>query len=133
MHSKLTRLITLLAIMICLPLQGLAAVTMPACQAHGQKMEMHADVGQAQASDDCDHHEIKHSDDCDHHHDQSPQSKKSPCDKCFSCYLSATQAVSPHLLTVDALGVTVMVATPLAGMSDTFPSSLYHPPRPTFA
>jgi len=121
MHSKLTRLITLLAILVCLPLQGLAAVTMPACQAHGQKMEMHADVGQAQASDHCDHH------------DKAPQSKNSPCDKCFYCYLSATQAVSPHLLTVDALGVTVMVAAPLAGMSDALPSSLYHPPRSTFA
>lgn len=133
MHSRLTRLITLLAILVCLPLQGLAAVTMPACQAHGQNMAMHSDVGQAEASDDCDHHEVKHSADCDHHHDQAPHSKNSPCDKCFSCYLSATQAVSPQLLTVDAFGVMVMVATPLAGMSDALPSSLYHPPRPTFA
>ena len=133
MRSKLTRLIMLMAILVCLPLQGLAAVTILACQAHEQKMAMHADVGQTQASDPCNHHEIKHSDDCDHHHDKAPQSKNSPCDKCFSCYLSATQAVFPHLLAVDAPGVTVMVAAPLAGMSDALPSSLYHPPRPTFA
>ena len=133
MHSKLTRMITFLTILVCLPLQGLAAVAMPACQAHGQKMAMHADADQAQASDDCDHHEVKHSADCDHQHDKAPQSNNSPCDKCFSCYLSVTQAVFPQLLTVDALGVTVMVAAPLANMREALPSSLYHPPRPTFA
>lgn len=132
MHSKLTRLITLLAILLCLPLQGLAAVTMPACQAHGQKMEMHEDVGQAQVSDHCDHHDVRHAD-CNHHHDQAPKSKNSPCDKCFSCYLSATQAVFTQLLAVDALGVTVMIAAQLDDMSDALPSPLYHPPRPTFA
>lgn len=133
MHSRLTRLIMLLAILVCLPLQGLAAVTMPACQAHGQTMEMHADAGRAQASDHCDHPENKYSADYEHHHDKAPQSKSSPCDKCFSCYLSATQAVFPHLFAVDALGVTVMLAAPLADMRDALSSSLYHPPRPTFA
>lgn len=134
MHSKLARLVTLLAILVCLPLQGLAAVTMPACQAHGQEMELHAVAGQAQASDNFDHHSYaKNSVDCDHHHDKAPQSKNSPCDKCFSCYLSATQAISPHHLTVDALGVAVMVAAPLVDMSDAHPSSLYHPPRSAFA
>lgn len=133
MQSKLLRLITLLAILVCLPLQGLAAVVMPACQAHGKMTEMHAGASHVQASDDCDHHSVKNSVDCDHHHDNAPQSKKSPCDKCFSCYLSATQAVFSQLLVVDALGVTVRVAAPLSDMSDALPSSLYHPPRSTFA
>jgi hypothetical protein len=133
MHSKLTRLITLLAILVCLPLQGLAAVAMPACQTHGQQMAMHADADRAQASDDCDHDDVKRSVDCDHHHDKTHQSKSSPCDKCFSCYLSATQAVLPQLLAVDAIGVAVKIAAPQSGMSDALPSSLYHPPRTTFA
>jgi len=133
MQSKLLRLITLLAILICLPLQGLAAVVMPACEAHGQMTEMSSGVGQAQAPDDCDHHSVTNAEDCDHHHNQAPHSKNSPCDKCFSCYLSATQAVFTQLLAVDALGVTVMVAAPLDDMSDALPSPLYHPPRFTFA
>ncbi len=133
MYCKLTRLITLIVLLICLPLQGVAAVVMPACQSHGQSTEMHANVAHVQASDDCNHHSVNNSVDCDHPHDKAPQSKKSPCDKCFSCYLSATQAVSPQLLSIDAFGVAVKVAASLAGMSDALPSPLYHPPRSTFA
>ncbi len=131
MHSRSSRLITLLVILICLPLQGLAAVVMPACQAHGQMVEMHAEATPTQA-DGCTHHIASTGMDGSPN-DQAPHSMPSSCNTCFYCYLSATQAVPLPPLAVDVIGVAVMVAAPLAGIPDAPPSPLYHPPRPTFA
>ncbi|OIQ84900.1 hypothetical protein GALL_332600 [mine drainage metagenome] len=122
MHSKLNRLIMLFAILICLPLQGLAAVTMPSCHVHDQKMEMHVDA---------DHSEVMSH--CDHHHDGDHSNKNTPCDKCFSCYLSATMAMISFNISVELNGVSPMVAGPALEISDLVPSPLFHPPRSTFA
>jgi hypothetical protein len=122
MHSKLSRVMTLLAILVCLPLQGLAAVTMPSCQAHQQSMEMHADAG--------DMMDMSH---CGHHHDGNPQAKKAPCDKCFACYLSAAQALVSYSTPFMAHGASPMVAGLVKEVQNPVPSPLFHPPRPTFA
>jgi hypothetical protein len=121
MYSKLSRLITLFAILVCLPLQGLAAVTMPSCQAHGQQMEMHIDADQSGDMSYCDHH------------DSDQPSKNAPCDKCFSCYLSAAQAIIPFNISIELDGVTPKVTGPVAEIPDSFTSSLFRPPRSTFA
>lgn len=118
MHSKLSRLMTLFVILICLPLQGLAAVTMPSCQAHGQKIEMHAVAG--------DMADMSH---CDHHHDGKAQPKKAPCDKCVACYLSAAQALISFVMSVNTPGVSPMVAGLVKEVSDPVTSSLFHPLR----
>lgn len=121
MYSKLSRFITLFAILVCLPLQGLATVTMPSCPAHGQKTEMHVDVIKAGDMSHCEHH------------DSDRQSKNAPCDKCFACYLSVAQAIMPFSIVVELNGVSPMVATLQSGMPDSLPASLFHPPRSTFA
>ncbi len=121
MYSRLSRLITLFAILICLPLQGLAAVTMPSCQSHGQKMEIQIDAGQANTMSHCDSH------------DGDQPSKNTPCDKCFNCYLNAAQAITPFNLFVEVNGNAPMFAGPVAEIPDSVPSSLFHPPRPIFA
>jgi len=121
MHSKLIRLITLFVILVCLPLQGLAAVAMPACQAQHQNMEMH-NAGQAGV--------MSH---CGHCHDDGQPSKSAACDQCFTCHLSAAQAIIPFSLPMAIKGVAPMVAAPLAGTSDSLPSSLFRPPRLTLA
>ena len=124
MYLKVTRLFTLFTVLICLPFQGLAAVAMPTCAAHDQKAEVHADAG---VMVDMTH--------CDHHHDGKSQSqtKKAPCDKCFSCYLSATQAIVPFAIAVNALGATTIVAGPIKEFRNQVLPPLFHPPRLTFA
>jgi hypothetical protein len=122
MHSKLNRLIALCAILICLPLQGMAAVTMPSCHVHGQNTEMHVDADHSEA--------MPH---CSHHHDGDHSNKNTPCDKCFSCYLSATLAMIPFNIAVELNGVSPMVAGPTLEILDSIPSPLFHPPRSTFA
>jgi hypothetical protein len=122
MSSKLTRLIVLFAMLVCLPLQGLAAATMPACQADGKNMAAASNASQVLMMAGC-----------DHTHDGATPTKKSPCDHCVSCQLSVTQAflpVSPALGFNVAAGV---VAAAPAQIPDSLPSSLFRPPRLTLA
>jgi hypothetical protein len=117
MHSRPSRIVTLLAILICLPLQGLAAVTMPSCQIHDQKTEMHFDANNSQS--------MAH---CSHHHDDRQKSKNSSCNKCINCYLVAT-AIIPFSMLLIINGVTPLVAAPVADIPDSLQTSLFHPPR----
>lgn len=121
MYPRLIRLITLFALLICLPLQGLAAVTMPACQAHGQNTEMSVDTGQM---DDMSH--------CDQHSSDQP-AQNTPCDKCFYCHLNVTQAIIPFDLAVAMNVVSPIVSGVSQEIPDSDPSSLFRPPRLTFA
>ena len=119
MQSKLIKIIVLFAVILCLPLQGLAAITMPSCQMHGSTMEMSAG----------------HADEISHcmEHDANSDSKKTPCDKCLSCYLSAAQAIIPFDLSVEQGGVAPMFTILITFALNLAPSPLFHPPRPTLA
>lgn len=121
MYSRFTRLMMLLAVLVCLPLQGLAAVTMPACHAHSQKMEMSVNAGQM---DDMSH--------CDQHSSDQPV-KSTSCDKCFYCHLNVTQAMIPFNLAVEQSAIAPMIFGLAQEVPDSDPSSLFRPPRLTFA
>jgi hypothetical protein len=103
-------------------MQGLAAVTMPSCQSHGQKMEMQVDVDHSES--------MSH---FNHHQDGNQPSKNAPCDKCSSCNLSASQAIIPSNLFVEVFGVASAVASLATEAPDSVHSSLFRPPRLTFA
>src|SRR5450830_637439 len=121
MFSKLTKLVVLLALMVCLPLQGLAAVTMPSCQAHDTKMEMHIGAGHADSMEHCEHHAANHA------------TKKSPCDKCLSCYLSVAQAIIPFNIVFDLSAANPMFDTLILVTLNSVPSLHFRPPRTTLA
>jgi len=95
---------------------------MPSCHAHVQKMEMQVDAGHATT--------MSH---CEQHHDGDRSSNNAPCDKCFSCYLSAAQAIIPFGIPVELSGTGHVVASLIAQIPDSVPSSLFHPPRSIFA
>jgi hypothetical protein len=128
MQSKLIKIIVLFAVILCLPLQGLAAITMPSCQMHGSTMEMFAGHAMDNAS-------IGHADEMSHcmQYDANSDSKKTPCDKCLSCYLSAAQAIIPFDLSVEQGGVAPMFTILITFALNLAPSPLFHPPRPTLA
>lgn len=121
MYSRLSRLIVLFAMLTCLPLNGLAAVTMPACDAHGQSTTMHADDDQMKAMPGCDHHESK------------PQSGKTPCDKCLSCHVVSAQAIAPFALSMPMMAMTTKFFAVSAEKLPSVSSSLFRPPISTFA
>jgi hypothetical protein len=121
MYSRLSRLIVLFAMLVCLPLNGLAALAMPACEVHGQTMVMHADADQAGAMPGCDHHESE------------SQSGKTPCDKCLSCHMASTQAVIPFTFSMQVITATQKFIAALAQKPQSVTSFLFRPPIPAFA
>lgn len=131
MYRKLAWLIMLFSVLVCLPLQGLAAVTMSACQSHGhQEKEMHADAAGWVAEHGHDRHHAQSDSACHHQHgDKTPQ--KPACDNCFNCHLSVGQAIIPSNATVGGDGISVMVSILTAGFTDSYPFAFYHPPRST--
>lgn len=121
MYSRLSRLIVLFAMLVCLPLNGLAASTMLACDMHGQTIAMHADADQMNAMPGCDQHESK------------PQSGKTPCDKCFACHMSSAQAIISFVLPMQAMAAIQKFSVVMAEMPQSVSSSLFRPPILAFA
>lgn len=122
MHSsKFIRVVMLFVILVCLPLQGLAAVTMAACQTHDQSMQMSVD---ADSSDDMSHCNYQTSD---------HTTKKSACDKCLTCHISVAQAIIPVNILVEFSGMTPVPSNLAEQASDSVSSPPFHPPRPVFS
>lgn len=122
MYSGISRFIVLFAMLVCLPLNGLAAIAMPACAAHGQTMMLHADSLQMDAMPGC------------NHHDESRSSHgKTPCDHCFSCHMASAQAIFPLAFAVHALAADQSFSAVMAATPQSPSSSLFRPPILTFA
>ena len=127
MHSRLSKLIVLFALLICLPLQGLAAISMPACQAHSSAIELKMEIEMEMHMDSADTMSHCEQQTADH------TSKKSSCNQCLSCYLSVAQAIIPFSLAVELSGANPMFATLMLEAVNSIPSSHFHPPRTTLA
>lgn len=125
MRNRLTKLILLLVLTICLPLQGLAAISMASCQAHDTQLEMQIN---ANATDNMDHCKNHRQNDSDHH-----SSKKSSCDKCITCYLSVAQAIIPFHASFDLGATNATFTTVVLAKLNPVPSPHFHPPRTTLA
>jgi hypothetical protein len=124
-NSKIIKFITLFIMLVCLPLEGMAAVAMPNCHMHDpHQMAVGADMGNMDDMDDMAH--------CDHH-DTAKPAKNVTCDKCLSCHLSVAQAIIPFNIPLEFSGALSMYATEITEVPDTAPPSLFHPPRQTFA
>lgn len=122
MKTNLIKFITLFIMLVCLPLEGMAAVAMPNCQMHDpHQMTVNADMDNM---DDMAH--------CDHH-DTAKPAKNVACDKCLSCHLSVAQAIIPFNIPLEFSGALPMYCTEITEVPDTAPPSLFHPPRQTFA
>ena len=117
MRSELIKLITLFAMLICLPLQGLAAITMPACQMHNSKMEMQVDASHLESMPHCDHH------------DNNQPSKSTSCNKCSYCFLTVAQAIIPSNISIALIDDATVFTDLITEIPDLFPPSLFHPPR----
>lgn len=117
MYSKLTRLVVFFAMLVCFPLQGLAAITMPACQMHNAKMEIQLDANYLESVPDCDHH------------DTNQPSKSTSCNKCSYCFLTVAQAIAPFNISIELIDNVTVFTDLITEISDLLPSSLFHPPR----
>lgn len=115
--SRLSRLIVVVMLLLCLPLQGLAAIAMPIGMNHAEAMVMNT-----AAMEDMANH-------CDQHANKAqPESPETACDQCFTCHISIAQALVPSAsglpMLVSALAVSVVATDKLPTL--TFP--FYRPP-----
>lgn len=125
MRNRLTKLIILLVLTICLPLQGLAAASMASCQTHAAKVAAPINSSASDNMDHCKNHSKNYS---DHH-----SSKKTSCDKCITCYLSVAQAIIPFHVSFDLSTTNATVTTVVLAKINPVPSPHFHPPRTTLA
>lgn len=119
MRSRFWRTLVFVVMLACLPLQGLAALTMPACQMHNQSSDLQHSMDADQDMD------MAH---CDHHPASNHQPTKSACEKCVSCFLSLSQAIIPGGTAVTAVSATERFAAPAETVTDSILTSLFRPP-----
>lgn len=121
MKTKIVKKIIILIMLICLPIEGMAAVAMPNCQMHDPHQMVSTDMSNM---DDMTH--------CDHH-DSTKSAKNVTCDKCLPCHLSVAQAITPLNTPLEFSGALPMYSSEVTEVPDNVPPSLFHPPRQTFA
>lgn len=105
--------------LICLPLEGIAAVTMLNCQMHDQHQTK---VG-------ADMRNVTH---CEHDDTAKPD-KNVTCEKCLPCHLSVAHAIIPLNTPLEFSGVLPMFSTEFTEVPDTVSYLPFHPPKQTFA
>jgi len=108
--------------LICLPLEGMAAVAMLNCQMHNpQQMMVAADMNNIADMAHCDKH------------DSEKPANNATCDKCLPCHLNVAQAIILFNTSLEFSGALPMYSTQITEIPDTVPSSLFHPPKQTIA
>jgi hypothetical protein len=121
---KLIKLMVAAFLVLCLPLQGLAAVTMPACAGHEPVAVQMADDHAAMESH-CQHMKMAAA--------KKVHDHKVSHDKCAACYISVAQAIVPQVaVSMPALVATVYPVISI-GRYQTRLSTPYDPPRSTSA
>lgn len=124
---KLLKLMVAVLLVLCLPLQGVAGVTMPACAEHEPvSIQMNAD--HAAMGSHCEHMKMAMEKTAKKAHDH-----KMSHDKCAACYISVAQALMPKVTV--ALPALASTAYPTMSLSNyqTRLSTPYYPPRSTSA
>lgn len=118
--QKLIRLLVVVLLALCLPLQGVAGITMPACAEQQAPLELTAD--EAAMSSHCMHEERMHE-------ERQQQGGKTLNAKCYACHLGIAQAIAPHALTIADAGAVASYFEGAAGEYRTLLSTPYHPPK----
>jgi hypothetical protein len=125
---KLLKFLVAAFLVLCLPLQGLAGVTMPACAGHAPVAVQMADDHAAMESH-CQH--------MNQHMKMAAQKKvhdhKVSHDKCAACYISVAQAIVPQVTVAVPVLAATAYAHPALVEYQTQLSTPYHPPRSTAA
>jgi hypothetical protein len=119
MHPWIRTLVAVF-LALCLPLQGVAGITMPACS----DQEAPALMSQGEAMPDSAH--------C-MHGDEQERGGKTMQAKCFACHLVISQAIAPRSLPVAQEGISAVYFESAAGKYRTRLSVPFHPPKPVSA
>jgi len=127
---KLIKFMVAAFLVLCLPLQGIAGLTMPACAGH-EPASVQMTVGHTAMGSHCEHMKMgaeKTVKSAEKAHDH-----KLAHDKCAACYITVAQAIVPRIeVAVPVLAGTVYPAMAVTDYQTQL-STPYHPPRSTSA
>lgn len=122
MHQLIKFMIAVM-LTVCLPLQGVAGVTMPACAEHDPVAQTVSAAGAADMISHCEH--MKQSD--------AGKTDKTSHAKCYACYLSVAQAITPCALPAAPAGDAASYCHMVDSEYQTRLSPPFHPPKSTLA
>lgn len=121
---KLIKFMVVVFLVLCLPLQGIAGLTMPACVGHeSASMQMAGD--QAAMDSHCEHMKMTM--------EKKAHDHKMSHDKCAACYITVAQAIVPQVAVAMPLLAGMVYPTMSLGNYQTRLSTPYYPPRSTSA
>lgn len=121
--TRVVRLVALIVLAVCLPLQSVGAVTMPFCAA-GDATSM--DVAGMDHSMPMDH--AGH--DMDHHPDgASDQHEGMDCNQCGLCHLACASALPSSMPVLSDVLQPVYQATRAVSVTSFLPDPVRKPPR----
>lgn len=116
MNFRLYKSIVFFTMLVCLPLQGLAAITMPGCAMNESSVELHVDADNVDSMHNC-------------HNDDNQPSKSTFGNKCSYCFLTLSHAITPFNISVELDSSTALFSDMFAKIPDLVPTSPYTPPR----
>ncbi len=132
MHFSRQFLLSLLLI-ICIPLQGLAAASMPACQHMAAMLQAQAaaDMDMSNMTMPADQDMTMDMADCEQHHaaPSTQQNHGTDCHKCYFCTLGVIAWLMPQIADISIVQANTLHASQLVLLNQTTNSPPYHPPR----
>jgi hypothetical protein len=124
MH-RVARLIALIVLTVCLPLQTLGAVTMPFCEAGDMASANMAGMDHSMPMDHADH-AMPH--EAGGHGDQQPQGGMD-CNECGLCHLACASALPSSMPVLSDVLQSVRLPAVMAHLSSFQPDLVLKPPR----
>lgn len=120
--SRLYRWIIAVLLMLCLPLQGMAAVALPIGMTHETPAQVVA-FEQAAHQDEMSDHCMQHA-----HHDVQPEKSSSACDNCFTCHITISQALMPATAQIHLIPAGVLAGISIGDKIATLTFPFFRPP-----
>lgn len=105
-------------LILCLPLQGMAAIALPIGMTQAA-----TDAMSVQEMDEMSDHCMQHE-----KHDAQPETSASACDKCFSCHISVAQALTPFAADFQPVPVGMLVSVATRNKLATLTFPFFRPP-----
>ena len=115
---RIIRSLVALALLLCLPLQGLAATADHMLMPPDASVAASMPAMDAGTNDHC----------MQHAHDAQPKKSDTACDKCFSCHISIAQALMPFMASFELGAAGVAVPAAAAEKPSTLIFPLFRPP-----
>ena len=119
-------------LIICIPLQGLAAASMPACQHMAAMLKAQAatEMDMSHMTMPADQDMTMDMADCEQHHSPEPTPQHGgDCHKCYFCLIGVTAWLMPQIPNISIAQTQSLHSSQTVLLNQTTNSPPYHPPK----